>query len=728
MTQFQLNSGLICYVLVARHFHEDITPESIAHKYSIVENDLDPSMLVRIAREGGFKCKMASLNWSKLFRVGEAFPIIARFNDGRYVILSGVRGEAQAGDVALIDPSSGNYQFQFYTREQLEAVWSGQALMIKKTFAVTDERQPFGLGWFVPEMFKHKQIFRDIALATMTCNVLSLGFPIYMQLVLDRVLQHQSISTLTVLSIGLLGVFMLDGVLSYLKRYMLLFATNKMDLNLARVIYGHVLRLPIDFFDNTPAGILLKHIGEKDKIRQFMTGRLFLTILDATILIVLIPLLFFYSTTLTCIVLGMSVVVAIITGFAMGSFRKRLRHHYEAEARRHSHLVESIRGIHTVKSLALEPHQYRAWENLSSRAVSTAFHVEKLSAVVSTGSTFIQNITSLLVVWVGASMAFDNQLTMGAIVAFQILSSKVTQPLVSIVSILHEYQEIGLSVSMLGEIMNRPEERPLSARGLVGPISGSIGIERVTFRYSPGSPPALMDLSLNFPAGSIVGIVGRSGSGKSTLTRLIQGLYPLQEGRVTVDGLDLRDIDLAHLRRSIGVVLQENFLFHGTVRENISATKPSATFEEVVMAARLAGADEFIQRLPQGYDSPIVEGGANLSGGQRQRLAIARALIMEPPILILDEATSALDAESESIIQANLAGIAKGRTLIIVSHRLSMLASAHSIVVLDRGLLVGNAPHHDLLRTCPIYADLWHKQNRHMEPGALTGGGWQAQG
>ncbi len=727
MTQIPANSGLICFVLIARHFHEDLTPESLVHKYTITDNDMDPGLLVRIARESGFKSKVTTLGWDKLFRAGEAFPILARFNDGRYVIISGVRGEVDKGDVVLIDPMAGSYQFQFYTREQLEASWDGQAVLIKKTFSMTDERQPFSLSWFVPEMFKQKKIFRDIALATMTLNILSLAYPIYMQLVLDRVVYHRSTSTLLVLSVGLLGIYVLDGLLSYLKRYMLLYATNKIDLNLARVVYGHLLRLPIDFFDNTPAGVLLKHISQKDRIRQFMTGKLFMSVLDASILIVLLPLLFFYSWILTCVVLAVSLCIAIIMGVAMKSFRSRLKHHYEAESARNSHLVESLQGIHTIKSLALEPYRFNNWENLTSRSVSTAFRVEKLSALLASSTTFLQHLSSLLVIWVGATLAFDNEITLGTIVAFNILCSRVTQPLVQIVSLLHEYQEIGLSVFMLGEVMNRPEERPVSTRGLVSPINGSVGVERVTFRYAPGAPPALADLSVNFPAGSVIGVVGRSGSGKSTLTRLIQGLYPIQEGRVTIDGLDLRDIDLAHLRRSIGVVLQENFLFRGTVRQNICATKPSATFEEVVYAARLAGADEFIQRLPQGYDSPIMEGGNNLSGGQRQRVAIARALITHPPILILDEATSALDAESEAIIQANLAGIAKGRTLIIVSHRLSMLTTAHSIVVLDKGLLVGNAPHMELLRTCPIYAELWNKQNRYSSPEALTGGtgGWR---
>ncbi|GFK92234.1 Toxin RTX-I translocation ATP-binding protein [Fundidesulfovibrio magnetotacticus] len=716
----QPNSGLLCLVLVLRHYQQDVTPESLVHKYTLTDEPIDPALMLRIVREHGFKSKLTTLTSEKLFLLGEAYPVIALLNDGRYIILSGVRGAKDQGDIAYVDPASGVMQFQFWTREQLDAVWDGKIIFLKKEYSLTDEEQPFGLSWFIPEMFRQKKVFRDIALATLATNVLSLSFPMYMQIVLDKVVGNQSVQTLTVLSVGLLGVYVIEGLLNYLKRYMLLFATNKMDLRLAKVVYNHMLRLPIDFFDHTPSGVLLKHIAQKDRIREFMTGRVFMSVLDMSILLVLLPLLFFYSKVLTAVVLGIALIIACMMALAMRSFRTRLKTHYRAEAMRNSHLVESVRGIHTIKSLSLEPLHTKTWENSSAKSVITSFGVQKLSAILASSTGFLKQLTGLLIVWIGSTLIFDNELSVGSVVAFQMLGSRVTEPLVQLVSIIHEYQEIGLSVTMLGEIMNRPTERPLSSRGLVLPIAGSISIDRVTFQYAPGAPPALEDVSLHIPQGAVIGVVGRSGSGKSTLTRLIQGLYPVQRGRVAVDGNDLRDIELSHLRRSIGVVLQENFLFQGSVRQNIAAANPRATFEEIVMASRLAGADEFIQRLPQGYDTAIVEGGANLSGGQRQRMAIARALLMQPRILILDEATSALDAESESIIQANLAGIAHGRTMIIVSHRLSMLASAHSIVVLDQGKLIANAPHHELLRTCRLYADLWHKQNRHIVSASLN--------
>jgi subfamily B ATP-binding cassette protein HlyB/CyaB len=305
-------------------------------------------------------------------------------------------------------------------------------------------------------------------------------------------------------------------------------------------------------------------------------------------------------------------------------------------------------------------------------------------------------------------------MTVGALVAFNMLAGRVSGPLVQIVTMVHEYQEIALAVQMLGEVMNQKPERDDARPGLRPELTGRIEFENVTFRYSAEGDPALEGVSFAIPAGSIFGIVGRSGSGKTTLTRLIQGLYPIQQGLLRIDGFDARELDLVHLRAGIGVVLQDNFLFHGSVRDNIACVKPNASFEEVARAARMAGADEFIERLPRGYDTILEENAENLSGGQKQRLAIARALITDPRLLIFDEATSALDPESEAIIRENLRKIAFGRTVIIVSHRLSMLANAEAILVLDRGRIAGIDRHEQLLARCATYRQLWQQQTRQV--------------
>ena len=316
---------------------------------------------------------------------------------------------------------------------------------------------------------------------------------------------------------------------------------------------------------------------------------------------------------------------------------------------------------------------------------------------------------TVMVIWVGANLVFSGEISVGALVAFNMIAGRVTGPLVQLVSLVHSYQEAALSVRMLGTVMNSPQEEGID-RGLRPAFDGSMEFEDVTFNYSPTSPPALDGVSIKIPAGKVVGVVGRSGSGKTTLTRLMQGLYKMQSGIMRVDNLDIRELDMSHLRRNIGVVLQENFLFRGSVRENIGMAKTNASFQEIVYAAKLAGADEFIERMPQSYDTMLEENGTNLSGGQKQRLAIARALLTDPRILIFDEATSALDPESEAIVQANLKRIAKGRTVIIVSHRLSTLTGSDAIVVLERGKVADIGGHKKLLQTCQVYKELWYQQ------------------
>jgi len=387
---------------------------------------------------------------------------------------------------------------------------------------------------------------------------------------------------------------------------------------------------------------------------------------------------------------------------------------YEAEGQRQAYLVETIHGMETVKSLATEPLRRRDWDARCAQAAESRFDVGRISTSAQAVIGLLEKLLTVAVIGFGAVLVFDGQITVGALIAFNMLSSRVTAPLAQIVGLVQGYQEAGLSVRMLGQIMNRPPERNPNARGLRPEIAGAVEFERVTFRYSESAPPALDDVSLTIPAGSVFGVVGRSGSGKTTLTRLIRAMYPMQLGSVRIDGHDIRELDLPHLRSQVGVVMQQCFLFRGTVRENIGATKPDASLEEIVHAATMAGADEFIKTLTQGYDTLLEEGGTNLSGGQQQRLSIARALLRQPRILILDEATSALDPESEAIVQANLARIAEGRTVIMVSHRLSSLVASDAIVVLDRGRIADYGKHSELLSRCMTYRQLWNQQHRHL--------------
>ena len=514
------------------------------------------------------------------------------------------------------------------------------------------------------------------------------------------------------------GVFIMlavfDGFFAYARQRLMLLASNKVDARLGSRTFAHLLSLPLSFFEGHSAGVLVRHMQQTEKLRHFLTGRLFQTLLDAVLLPVLLVMLAIYSGLLTLVVLGFSAAIAAVIGAMVPAFRRRLNGLYAAEGGRQALLVETLHNMRAVKSLVLEPARRRAWDRQLATAVRAHADVGRISAAGGVITSVLERLMQISVLGLGATLVFEGQLTIGALVAFTMLSGRVTGPLVQIVTLINEYQEAALSVRMLGTVMNTPAEARSGQRLTRPPITGALRFEGVTFRYPGSVTPALDRVSFTAEQGQVIGVVGRSGSGKTTVTRLIQGIHTLQEGLIRFGEADVRTIELDHLRRHIGVVLQENLLFRGTLRENIAAARPGATLPEVIDAARLAGALEFIERLPHAFDTLVEEGASNFSGGQRQRIAIARALLTHPPLLVLDEATSALDPDSEAIIQANLKDIARGRTLIVVSHRLSSLVGADAILVLDQGRVMDCAPHEALLERCDVYRHLWWQQTQHM--------------
>src|SRR5215471_17430833 len=703
-------TALQCLTAVARHHGIDLSVDRIKHDYALQPGDDVTGLLPKIARGCGMQTRKLKVGWKELPRLGEAYPAIARLANGNSVILLGFHEDK----VGLLDPLADRLAVLRLDQQTFCKNWNGELLLVRRTFALADEGRPFGFTWFIPEVFRNRATFRDIAIAAVMLQVLALALPIFIQITVDKVLVHHAYTTLYVLIAGVGAAVLFDAVFNYLRRILLVYASARIDVRTSMRTFERLLSLPIDFFERASAGVITKHMQQVEKIREFLTGRLFLTLLDATSLLVIVPLLFLYSGRLAILVLGFSGLTAAIIAALIPVYRRRLRVLYEAEGQRQAYLVETIHGMETVKRLATEPLRQRDWDARCAQAAESRFDVGRISTSAQAVIGLLEKLLSVAVIGFGAVLVFDGQITVGAVIAFNMLAGRVTGPLAQIVGLVQGYEEAGLSVRMLGLIMTRAPERPPSARRLRPPITGAVEFERVTFRYSESTPPALDDVSLTIPAGAVFGIVGRSGSGKTTLTRLIRAMYPMQLGSVRIDGHDLREIDLPHLRSQVGVVMQQCFLFRGTVRENIAATKPDGTLEEIVHAATTAGADEFIKTLPQGYDTFLEEGGTNLSGGQQQRLSIARALLRQPRILILDEATSALDPESEAIAQANLARIAKGRTVVMVSHRLSSLVAADAIVVLDRGRIVDYGQHSELLSRCITYRHLWNQQHRHL--------------
>ncbi len=711
------HTSLKCLALVGRHHGVDMSVDRLIHDYSLVDAEPSTRRLLRMAKDGGFKVKQTRLKWRQLRQMGHAFPTMARLRNGNYVIMVGLRQvEGDDGkikeELAIFDPLADRNDFLFLGRKDFEKNWDGDVILTKRRFSLLDSQQPFSLRWFLPEIARQWTAFIDVVVAAVFMYLLALVVPLFFQIVIDKVLVNKAENTLQVITVGICIALIFDAILNYMRSYLLLHATSKIDVRVATRTFQHMLNLPMNYFEKMTAGVLTKHMQQGSKIREFLTGSLFLTLLDSAALVVFLPVLYYYSSHLCFIVLGFSALLAMTIGVLLGPYRRRLEALYVAEGDRQAMLVETIHGAQTVKALSMEPTQRKKWDDRSAQAIAMHYRVGKISIAATTVSKLLEKLMTVTIVFVGANLVFADKITVGALVAFNMISGRVSGPLVQMVSLIHSYQECALSVRMLGEVMNRPAESGLG-HGLRPPIDGKIEFEDVSFSYSPTSTPALDGVSLEIPSGKIVGLVGRSGCGKTTITRLVQGMYAIQSGLIRVDGLDMRELDISHMRQNIGVVLQENFLFRGTVRENIGMAKSNATFQEIVYAAKLAGADEFVERMPQSYDTMLEESGSNLSGGQKQRLAIARALLTNPRILIFDEATSALDPESEGIIQRNLKSIAKGRTVIIVSHRLSTMTGCDAIVVLDRGKVQNIGNHRALLDESKVYQELWYQQMGH---------------
>ena len=705
------DTGLRAVTAVARHFGLDWSLQRLRHVYG-AEGEPTAERLARIAQSEGLKSTVHRIDASRLARFSAAVPFLARLSTGGYVVVLRVAAAAEGAipdSLLLFNPRVPEANLFPVPMETFRSYWTGEILLLKRVYRLTDQDQRFGLRWFAPEFWRQRSLFSNVIIAAVALHVLALAVPIFFQVVIDKVLVYQSLSTLTVIGIGVVVAIAFDATLTWLRGYFVLRGSSRIDIRLARRTFRHLLGLPISFFEQSLAGVVTKHMQQAAQIREFLTGRLMATLLDLPALLVFLPLMFFYSGWLTLLVLFVTLLLALVIALMIGPYRRRLRLLYSAEASRQSLLVESIHGIRTIKSLNLESRREENWDNAAAEAVRTNIQVGKITLAANTLSQFIERALTVAIIIVGAILVFSGEMTVGGLVAFNMLSSRVISPVLQVIGLLNNYQEALMSVDMLGVIMNRPTEDH-GARGLTPALSGAIEIDKVTFKYPGSERPALDRVDFRIPAGAFVGIVGRSGSGKTTLSALLQGLYQATEGAIRIDGHNIRDIDLAFLRGQTGVVPQEPFLFRGSVKDNIRMGRPTASFEEIVAAARMAGADEFIQNLPQRYDTVLEESAVNLSGGQKQRISIARALLRRPRIIIFDEATSALDPDSEAIVIQNLSRIAQGRTTIVISHRLQTIRNADFIIVVEDGRVSDIGAHSELLSRNLTYRQLWSQQ------------------
>ncbi len=704
------NSGIQCLSLIARFHQIPADPSALIREFQHNDESLADINLIRAAKSLGFKAKLIQDKADKLS--AHTLPAIARHQEGHFFVIAKINNnEVLIHDLINSKPTT-------HTFDELTSFWTGDLLLLSKRSSMLGgaltENAKFGFSWFIPALIKYKTYFSDVFVASFFIQLVGLASPIFFQVVIDKVLVHRGMTTLDVLAVGFFIVITFEIILTGLRTYVFSHTTNRVDVELGSKLYRHMLSLPVAYFNTRRVGDTVARVKELDTVRDFLTGSSLTVVLDVLFSFIFFAVMFYYAPLLTWIIVGTIPFYLVLSLLITPTLRKRLEEKFQRSAENHSFLVESVNGVETIKSMAVEPQLRNSWEDKLANYVGISFKTSNLSNVYSQVAAYINKTGGLLTLYFGSIAVVSGELTIGQFIAFNMLAQRVSGPIMRLVNLWQEFQQANISLQRLGDVLNSPSEPGYNpSRANLPDIKGQVLFEHVTFRYGLNRPSVLNDISFSCRPSEVIGIVGRSGSGKSTLTKLIQRLYVPETGRVLIDGVDLALVEPAWLRRQIGVVLQENFLFNKTVRENIALVDPGMPINQVISSAKLAGAHEFILELPEGYDTVIGEQGSSLSGGQRQRIAIARALVTNPKILIFDEATSALDYESESIIQANMRKISQGRTVFIIAHRLSAVKDAHRIMVIDKGRLVEQGSHDKLIELGGVYSQLYSIQSHH---------------
>jgi subfamily B ATP-binding cassette protein HlyB/CyaB len=688
-------------VLLLRFLEIATDPAQIKHQYPVAT--FGSSEILRCAKDLRLRARSITTTPERLAKT--PLPALAEARDGEFFVLAQIASEK----VLIQDPKAGRPQL--LSRAEFEERWTGRLVLITRRASLSDLARKFDITWFLQAMHKYRHLLTEVLVASFFLQLFALVSPLFFQVVIDKVLVHRGLTTLDVLVFGLLTVSIFESLLGALRTYVFSHTTNRIDVELGARLFRHLMALPIGYFEARRAGDSVARVRELENIRNFLTSSALTLVIDLFFTIIFLAVMFYYSPLLSWIVIGSFPFYIGISAAVTPIFRERLDEKFNRGAENQAFLVESLTGVETLKAMAIEPQMQRRWEEQLAGYVQASFRVLSLGNWASQAVQLISKVVTALTLYFGAYLVIDGNLTVGELVAFNMLAGRVAQPVLRLAQLWQDFHQARLSIRRLGDILNAvPEPTYSPGRTALPAIRGAVAFDHVTFRYRLDGPEVLKDISLDIPPGQMIGIVGPSGSGKSTLTKLVQRLYVPESGRVLIDGVDIGVVDVAWLRRQVGVVLQENVLFNRSIRDNIALGDPSWPIERVMAAAKLAGAHDFILELPDGYDTMVGERGSGLSGGQRQRIAIARALIGDPRILIFDEATSALDYESERIVQDNMRRIAQGRTVIVIAHRLSTVRHADRIITIERGRIIEDGSHDELIRSAGRYAKLHRMQ------------------
>jgi subfamily B ATP-binding cassette protein HlyB/CyaB len=709
-------------VILARFHHIAADPHQLSHDYSNGGQPFTETEILLAARKLDLKARLVKTPIERLAKIplpalvvgaNSRFFILAKVEQDQLLIHDPLTGRPEALTYAdLLTRCSENHHASPKNNKSQRPSGVIPLILFTSRASLSGELSQFDFTWFIPAVVKYRKLLLEVLLVSFVIQFFALITPLFFQVVMDKVLVHRGFTTLDVIAIGLMVVVLFEVSLTALRSYVFAHTTSRIDVELGARLFRHLLTLPLSYFQARRVGDSVARVRELENIRSFLTGNAITLVLDLVFSVLFIAVMFSYSRTLTLIVVLSLPCYVILSAALTPLLRARLHEKFNRGAENQSFLVETISGIDTVKAMAVEPQWTRLWENQLAGYVSSSFRTATVSTVANSGVTLISKAVTVATMYFGALLVIDNKLTVGQLIAFNMLAGQVAQPVMRLGQLWTDFQQTGISMQRLGDILNTRTEVSGNKTPLP-PLSGRITLDNVVFRYRPDGPAVLNAIQLDIAPGEVIGLVGHSGSGKSTLTKLIQRLYVPESGRVLVDGNDLTLVDSSSLRRQMGIVLQENVLFNRSIRDNIALADPGAPLEVVIQAAKLSGAHDFILELTEGYDTMVGEHGSTLSGGQRQRIAIARALIMNPRILIFDEATSSLDYESERVIQNNMKAICQGRTVLIIAHRLSAVRDANRIIVMEKGQIVETGTHTELLRNqMGHYSRLYHTQLR----------------
>ncbi|XHX80205.1 MAG: type I secretion system permease/ATPase [Stenomitos frigidus ULC029] len=711
-----VNTAAACLTMAASHFQIPAQLEWVQRQVRGQRS----AEVVEAAEKVGLQLRRIDTAWTNLRQLG--LPALMQWKDspnGSNLILPRsvraatdsnthwVMAYAVKGDRLIVaDPLNPSRTCESVPRSLVESAWDGQLWQVEQI----QKQETFSLAWFLPAIWNYRKLLGEVLLASFTLQILGLATPIITQVVIDRVMVQGSLSTLDVMALALLGVAFFEAGLGILRLFIFTHTARRLDLSLSAQLFRHLMRLPLSYFEARRVGDTVARVQELENIRQFLTGTALTVILDAIFAVVYLVIMFAYSIPLTWVSLAVVPLFALLTLTATPILRNWLNETFNRSADSQSFLVETITGIQAVKAHTAERVARDRWEGLFARFIRTGFKASTTSNISNNIADFLTHFSYLIILWVGAKLVIEQKLTIGQLVAFQMLSGRMTGPLLRLVQLWQNLQQVLLSVDRIGDILNTAPEAESGSGLVLPPLQGQVAFDQVFFRYYPTQEPVLRGISFSVQPGMLVGVVGRSGSGKSTLSKLIQRLYPVESGRILIDGFDIKSADLMSLRQQVAVVLQEDFLFNGSVLENISLGHPDIGAEQVIEAARLAVAHDFISELQHGYETSVGERGTALSGGQRQRIALARLFLSNAPLLVLDEATSALDAETEQQVLQNIQKVSQNRTVFLIAHRFAPLKRADLIVVLEKGVLVEKGTHDDLLRSKGLYWSLYQRQ------------------